>query len=101
MTGIARFFVISVFLLGGILLRALVHWLLVSGFAGPRWFSYGVVYIGAIGVISLMFWLFCFFAFFGVHRQRSVRTADLSTELLVIQEQDDAGGKRVPKVYEI
>jgi hypothetical protein len=101
---VTRFFGISFFLLVGMTLR-LTQFLLVLPMSlhfPPRWFQYGLVYIGAVALMTLIYLLFCFFAFHSTHPQRIGKGTEMSTVLLLEEEKESIERRRtVPRAYEI
>jgi hypothetical protein len=103
--GVARLAIISFLLFVATSVRAANKFLGLGQVVGPRFFVYGITYVGVTGIMLLMLFVFSFFALLGVHRQRGggrIRS-DMSTELL--EESDDTSsyfeGRKVPMAYEV
>jgi hypothetical protein len=102
--GVVRLAIISFFLFVATSLRAANKFLGLGQVVGPRFFVYGITYVGATGVMLLMLFLFSYFALLGVHQQRGGgrTSSDMRVELL--EESDTSSffeGREVPKAYEV
>lgn len=106
LNGVLRWFVLSCFMSVGMILRATNFFfeMPTNAFGAPRWFTWGLCYLGANSLLTVTFFLFCVLALLGGARNASSKyrhsmTTEMSQELMSYE--SEIGDRPVPAQYVI